>query len=109
MSEPRRAALLLPQMHPVTQAERDTFAAQQLACRLYAGNHDLVIVGLYAPPDHPRGSNDPELPAVEIGSFDIVLAVAPLLGDDNSALFAQTCEQLRAQQVETVLLEPSNG
>ena len=102
MSELKRAALLLPQAQ--TEAERETFAAQHLACQLYAGNHGMVIVGLYVPPDAPRPPDDPEVLAVEVGGFDVVLAVAPLSNDD-SAWFVQALEHLRVQQIDAVLID----
>ena len=114
MSEPKRAALLLPQMHPETQAEKDTFAAQQLACQLYAGTHDMVIVGLCdlrAGEDIEEPARDstlvdePELPAVGIGDFDVVLAVAPVPDDVTGGQFAQTIERLRGQQIDVLLID----
>jgi len=111
VSEPRRAALLLPCARPKTQAEREAFAAQHLACQLYAGNHDMVIVGLCdvatdsAEASAPSG--DAQLPGVGAGGFDLVLAVAPQPEDDavTRARFAEALEQLREQRIDVVLVE----
>ena len=114
MSEPRKAALLLPNSHPETQAEREAFAAQHLACQLYAGNHDMVIVGLFVmiagdgveePARASTSAEEPQLPVVGIGGFDLALAVAHVPEDDTAEQFAQALEELRAQQIEVVLVE----
>ena len=109
MSQPRRAALLLPHPHPETQAEKEAFAAQHLACQLYAGNHDLAIVGLCrldadeaAAPAMP---GVPELPVVQPTEVDVVLAVAPVPDDDAGNQFDAALERLRTQQIDVVLVD----
>ena len=113
MSEPSRVALLLPRPRPETQAEKEAFAAQFLACQLYAGNHDLVIVGLCdlgaveaAVPEIPC---DPQLPVVELGGFDLVLAIAPSPDDDAGARFDAVLEQLGAERIDVVLVDRREG
>lgn len=105
MSEPKRAALLLAHGQPETQTEKRAFAAQYLACRLYAGNHDVVIVGLYAPAGAVAPPGDPELLLVEPGAFDLVLAAPSPLGDADGAWFAAALEQLRAWRIDVVLID----
>jgi hypothetical protein len=105
VSELRRAALLLTHTRPETRAEKQVFAAQYLACRLYASNHDLAIVGLYASAEAATPLGDPELPVVELGGFDLVLAAASPLGGADGAWFAEALEYLRARQIDVVLID----
>ena len=105
MSEPRKAALLLAHSQPETRAEKELFEAQCLACRLYAGNHDMVIVGLYAPTRDAVSPRDPGLPVVELGTFDLVLAAASPLDDTDGRWFIGVVEQLRARQIDVVLID----
>ena len=107
VSEPRRAALLLACARPESQAEKEAFDAQYLACRLYASNHDVVIVGLYAPGVAVAPPRDHELSIVELGGFDLVLAAASPLGGIDSAWFAAALEHLRVQHVDVVLIDRS--
>lgn len=105
MSEPKRAALLLAHGQPETPAEKRAFAAQYLACRLSAGNHDMTTVGLYAPAGAVAPPGDPELLLVEPGAFDLVLAAPSPLGDANGAWFAGALEQLRTRHIDVVLID----
>jgi hypothetical protein len=104
MSEPRRAALLLAHARPENQVEKEAFAAQYLACRLYASNHDMLIIGMHAPPAQVA-PGDPELPVVELGAADLVLAAASPLDDADSGWFAKALEQLRARRIDVVLID----
>jgi len=113
VSDPKKIALVLPYASPRTQSERKAFATQHLACQLYAGNHDMVIVGicdLFADEAEgagrvvaPRG--DSELAVVEPADVDLVLAVAPAEDDAAGTQFAAVIEQLRARQIDVVLLD----
>lgn len=113
VSDPRTAALLFAHARPETQAETEAFAAQQLACQLYAGNHDLIIIGLCDviadEAADPAGTSMPpdeaKLPFVEPGDVDVVLAVAPSPDDAISARFAAALERLRAQQIDVLLVD----
>jgi hypothetical protein len=105
MSEARRAALLLAHGQPETRAEKEAFAAQCLACRLYASNHDMVIVGLYASAGVAVPHGGPELPVVELSAVDLVLAAASPLDDADEAWFTGALEQLRARQIDVVLID----
>lgn len=111
MSSPRKAVVLLPRAAPGDRAEKDAFAAQYLACQLYAANHDLAIVGCCETGlDLVAGLPDSSLPhdslltSVASADVGVVLTVNrdPTGGDE----FADAVEQVRATEgVDVVFID----
>lgn len=112
MTKPRRAAILLPNVRPSTEAEIDALAGKFVACQLYAANHDLEVIGrCETKPDSTVNRSLPHhaLTVVEGRDVEVVLTVSP--DDDHEATLElrKAIEKLRSADVEVVLVDASKG